>query len=350
MFPKKMLGLISWIAIAALMIPACGQTQPVAPDGREKSMQPGETGLVEASHDHGDEVQLTPVSLGIDEKLRVVATTNILADIVSQVGREAIELTQLLPLGADPHTYTATPQDVVAVANAHVVFANGANLEAEFLPKLIQDTGAPVVYVSQGIELREFGEEEHHDGEIGDGHKDSLEGVDPHTWTTPVNVIIFVNHIENALSALDPANTDSYRANARRYRTELEALDEWVKEQIATISADNRKLVTDHETFGYYADRYGLEQSGAVIPGFSTGAEPSARELAALEDAIREYGVRAVFAGTTINSSLAQQVAADTGIQLITLYTGSLGAAGSGVETYIDYVRYDTTAIVNGLR
>jgi manganese/iron transport system substrate-binding protein len=342
-FGKKTCGIFIGLVIVALLAPACGQAGTTVPGGGERPIQ-----SVEASHvprDENELVKLTPVSLRAGEKLQVVATTNIVADIVSQVGGDAIELTPLLPFGDDPHTYTTTPQDMVAVANAHVIFANGAGLEAEFLPKLTPNTDAPVVYVSQGIEFRTFIAT---DVEEVD-HEDTREGVDPHTWTTPVNAIIFVHNIEHALSALDPANASIYEANAKRYEAELKSLDEWVKEQIATIPAGNRKLVTDHDTFGYYADRYGLEQIGAVIPGFSTGTEPSARELAMLEDSIHRYGVRAVFFGTTVNPSLVQQVAADTGVQLITLYTGSLGPPGSGVETYVDYIRYNTTAIVDGL-
>jgi manganese/iron transport system substrate-binding protein len=323
------------LAIIAMMAPACGQAETA--QSLEASQYP---------RNENEMVKLAPVSLGTGEKLRVVATTNIVADIVSQVGGDAIDLTPLLPLGDDPHTYTTTPQDVVTVANAHVIFANGAGLEAEFLPKLTPNTDAPVVYVSQGIELQVL---EGADLEVAD-QEHTHEGVDPHTWTTPVNVIIYVHNIEQALSALDPANATTYGANAKRYEGDLISLDEWVKEQIANIPADNRKLVTDHETFGYYADRYGLAQIGAVIPGFSTGTEPSARELATLEDSIHRYGVRAVFVGTTVNPSLAQQVAADTGVQLVTLYTGSLGPKGSDVETYVDYIRYNTTVIVDALR
>jgi manganese/iron transport system substrate-binding protein len=339
---KETFAIFIGLVIVAMMTPACGQAETSA-TGSAKPVQ-----SVEASQDSRDDnelVKLAPVSLRAGEKLQVVATTNIVADIVSQVGGDAIELTPLLPLGDDPHTYTATPQDMVAVANAHVIFANGAGLEAEFLPKLTPNTDASVVYVSQGIEFRAFKAVDIEEV----NHEHALEGIDPHTWTTPVNAIIFVHNIEHALSALDPANASIYKANAKRYEAELESLEEWVKEQIATIPADNRKLVTDHETLGYYADRYGLGQIGAVIPGFSTGTEPSARELATLEDSIHRYGVRAVFVGTTVNPSLVQQVAADTGVQLVTLYTGSLGPPGSGVETYVDYIRYNTTAIVDGL-
>lgn len=335
MFHKNASWLATLLAIVALV--AFGATQ--APLARAQT-PPAE--------EHEEMPELEPVSLGEGEKLRVVATTNIVADIVLQVGGEEIELTSLLPIGSDPHTYVATPQDVAAVAEAHVVFANGAGLEKGFLDELVKNAGgnAPVVYLSYGVELRHLEEEQVDTHQLEEEHK----GVDPHTWTTPANAIVFARNIEEALSALDPAGAETYKANAASYEAQLGELDAWVKEQVETIPEENRKLVTDHAAFGYYADRYGLEQIGAVIPGFSTAAEPSAKELAALEDAIREYGVKAIFVGTSVNPSLSQRVAEDTGVKLVTLYTGSLGPEGSGVETYIDYIRYNTTAIVEALR
>jgi manganese/iron transport system substrate-binding protein len=335
---RRTFWLVSWLAIVLLVVSACGSAQ--APPVGTGEPTPVEGYEAEMS-------ELEPVSLSAGEKLRVIATTNIVAHVVSQVGGDAIELTHLLPIGADPHTYIATPRDVAAATEAHIIFANGANLEADFLPQLVQDTNASVVYVSHGLELREFGEGEAREHEHEVEHED--ERVDPHTWTTPTNVVVFVHNIEHALSALDPANAETYEANAEAYEAELEALDEWVKAQIATIPAENRELVTDHTTFGYYADHYGLEQIGAVIPAFSTAAEPSAQALAALEDAIREHSVKALFVGTTVNPSLAKQVTEDTGTRLVMLYTGSLGPDGSGVETYVDYICYNTLAIVEAL-
>jgi manganese/iron transport system substrate-binding protein len=348
MFRSGLVFLATWLTIITWVITACGPAQ--MPPTRERSPQP--TLIVEHESEQGyqaEMAQLKPVSLGAGEKLRVVATTNIVADVVSQVGEEAIELSQLLTIGADPHTYIATPRDVAAVADAHVIFANGANLEAGFLPQLLQGTDAPVTYVSQGIEFREFGTQETYKNKNGEEEQHHGEGIDPHTWTTPANVVVFVHNIEHTLSALDPANAGTYQANAEAYAAELEALDGWVIAQIATIPAENRKLVTDHTVFGYYANRYGLEQIGALVPAFSTAAEPSAQELAGLEDAIREYGVKAVFTGTTINPSLARQLAEDTGAQLVTIYTGSLGPEGSSVETYIAYTCYNTAAIAKAL-
>jgi manganese/iron transport system substrate-binding protein len=296
-------------------------------------------------HEDGP-VSLTAVPLNKGEKLKVIATTSIVADIVKNVGGDRIALTVLLPVGTDPHSFDPAPADLAAVADAHVVFANGMGLE-NFLDEMIKNAGgeAAVVQVSHGVEPRQLnmGREQ---GQ-GDPHHD---GIDPHTWTSPANAIIFVHNIEHALSALDPANTETYAANATAYEAKLEKLDAWVKAQIDTIPLENRKLVTDHAVFGYYADRYGLEQVGAVIPSFSSAAEPSAKDLAELEAAIKEYEVKAIFVGTSVNPSLSERVAHDTGVKLVTLYTGSLGTKGSGAETYLDYIRYNTEAIVEALK
>lgn len=163
-------------------------------------------------------------------------------------------------------------------------------------------------------------------------------------------MIVWVDNIEAALTRLDPAHAAQYKANAEAYRAELAQLDNWVREQIATVPPENRKLVCDHQAFGYLADRYGLEQVGAVFPGFTTMAEPSSQELAALEDAIRRHNVKAVFAGDSANPNLAQRVAADTGLRFVTLYTGSLTPPGGDADSYIKYVRYNVSAIVEALK
>ena len=275
-------------------------------------------------------------------KLRVVATTTILGDVVKQVAGDAVSLTVLLPPGTDPHTFDPRPQDIAAVADADLLFANGLGLE-KFLEPLLQNASsdAKVVIVSEGITpLRLTGGAES-GGETMD---------DPHVWMDPNNVILWTENIADALSEADPKNADTYRANAAAYEEELRSLDSWIQEQVSQIPPENRKLVTDHKAFGYFAECYGFEQVGAIIPGFSTGASPSAKELAEIEDAIRAYGVRAVLTGTTVNPALAEQVAKDTGVTLVMVYTGSLTPPDGDAPTYLDFMRANVTAIVNALR
>jgi ABC-type Zn uptake system ZnuABC Zn-binding protein ZnuA len=285
-------------------------------------------------------------SSAADGRLQVVATTTIVGDVVSQVGGEQIDLHVLLPVGADPHSFDPTPQDIARVADADLVFANGAGLES-FLNPLIESAGAAdrVVEVSDGIELRQLS-----GGTAEAGHNDSKSGLDPHTWTDPNNVMVWVNNIQQALSEQDPANSDSYAASAEAYTNELKSLDTWIREQVAQVPQDRRMIVTDHTLLGYFADEYGFNQVGALISGYSTLAEPTAKELADIEDAIHNLSVPAVFVGNTVNPALAERVAQDTGVRLVYFYTGSLTAPGGDASTYLKYMRYNVNVIVNALK
>ena len=278
-------------------------------------------------------------------KLQIVATTTIVGDVVAQVGGDHIELSLLLPVGTDPHSFEPRPQDIAKVAGSQVVFANGAGLEP-FLENLLASAEAldRVVYVSEGIAYRASEEDGHQDHE----HQDHAE-VDPHTWMDPNNVMLWVQRIEEALSEADPARAEEYRCNAQDYLDELKKLDAWIRQQTARVPLENRKLVTDHALFGYFADTYGFEQIGALVPGYSSMAEPSAQELAQIEDAIRAYGVKAVFVGNTVNPTLAERVAEDTGVELVFVYTGSLSEPGGEAGSYLDYMRYNVAAFVNAL-
>jgi manganese/iron transport system substrate-binding protein len=293
---------------------------------------------------------LSPVALGEGEKLQVVATTSIVADVVRHVGGDRIDLTTLLPFGTDPHTFEPTPQDVAAVTDADVVFINGAGLEV-FLEPLLESAGeqVTVVPVSYGIALLQLEDARENQEEAGNGHN-SREGADPHTWFDPHNVVVWTHNIAHALSALDPDHAAAYAANGSAYEEELQELDAWIREQLAQVPEKNRKLVTDHATFRYFAQQYGFQQLGAVFPGYSTLAEPSAQDLAELEDAIREFEVRAVFVGLTVNQDLAERVADDTGIQLVFLYTGSLSEPGGPADEYLSLMRYNVSAIAEALR
>ncbi len=288
---------------------------------------------------------LKPVPLRPGEKLRVVATTNIIGDVVQNVAGDAIRLTVLMGIGVDPHTYIPTPADTAAIHDAHLILANGAGLE-ENLDKILAGAGGDAVYVqlSDGLRLREETE-----GEELKASGQAQRHVDPHVWFDVQNVIDWVQRIEQALSALDPSHADRYRTNAEAYVRQLEELDAWIVAQIATLPPANRKMVTNHPAFGYFADRYGLEQVGTVYP-ISPSSEPSAQDIAALEDAIRAFQVPAVFSESTVNPKLAEQVARDTGVQLVPLFSGSLGGPGSGAETYLAMMRYNVQAIVEALR
>jgi manganese/iron transport system substrate-binding protein len=284
---------------------------------------------------------LKAVPLAAGEKLRVVASTNIVGDIVAHVGGDRIALTTLMGIGVDPHSYVPAPADSAAVHDAHLVLSNGLNLEP-FLPKMLAGAGGQAIDIrlASRLNLDQDPQSDETPGALETG---------PHVWFDVNNVIQWVGIIQDTLSTLDPMNAEVYASNAAAYTRELEELDAWIVAEVAPIPAERRKLVTNHLAFDYFARRYGFQQVGAIYP-ISPSSEPSARDIAALEDAIRSYGVPAVFTETTVNDRLADQVAQDTGIQLVQLYTGSLGGPGSGAESYVDMMRYDVTAIAEALK
>jgi len=278
--------------------------------------------------------------------LKVVASTTIVGDVVAQIGGDIIDLKVLFPPGADPHTFEPRPQDIAALSQAEVIILNGMDLEEALEPAIEANATGTVVHASDGIEVLAFeGEEESHQEE--DHHH---EGGDPHTWTDPNNVIVWAQNIASALIEADPDNATVYQANADAYIANLHDLDAWIRTEVEKIPVERRKLVSDHLAFRYFADEYGLTQVGALIGSFSTNAAPSAQELAELENQIKEQGIPAVFVGKTVNPTLAEQVAQDTGVKVVYTYTGSLTAPGEEADSYLAFMRYNVNAIVNALK
>lgn len=316
--------LIALALIVVLVLTACGSTNQSGPAATTSTNAPGATGERAA----------------IDQPLQVVATTTIVGDVVRNIAGDRVQLTVLMPPGADPHSFEPTPQDVASIANADIVFINGVGLE-EFLEPLLENAGgdARIVSVSEGVTTREFAGEEAHEHE----HK----GDDPHVWFNPLNVVVWTENIEKTLSELDPNNAEAYRSSAEAYKQHLAELDNWIQGQVARIPENRRTLVVDHALFGYFADRYGFEQVGAVIPGLSTMAEPSAQEIATLEETIRTLQVPAIFVGTTVNPTLAERVAEDTGIRLVRVFTDSLSPPDGPASSYLALMRYDVSAFVD---
>jgi manganese/iron transport system substrate-binding protein len=287
---------------------------------------------------------LAAVALAPGDRLRVLATTSIVADVVAAVGGSRLDLTSLVPAGVDPHAFEPTPQDVRQVADAQVIFENGLGLEA-FLDDLIQSagSGAPRISVSTRIDAIPAGV--HPGEESGSAHSEW----DPHVWLDPQNVISWTQVIEESLSALDPQGASAYAQGAQVYRRELLALDTEVEALLAVIPDGQRRVVTDHEEFAYFARRYAFEIVGAVIPAPSAAAEPSARELAALETIIRTTSVRAVFVSSVVSPALARQVADDTGARLVTLYAHSLSDAAGPAPNYLELMRLNARLIAEAL-
>ena len=284
---------------------------------------------------------------------RVVATTTIVGDVVQAIGGPDIDLTTLLRPGLDPHTFEPAPRDAAAVAGADLLFINGGGLET-FLEPLVnanRQGKTPVVDLCEGLDLAERAHEEH--GEPGDdhhGHEHAHGAEDPHVWLDPQRVIQWTRTIERALAERDPEHAAAYQQRAEAYRAELAALDQWVLDQVAGLPEGQRRFVTDHDEFGYFAERYGFTITGALLPNVTTSTETSAREMAALEDRIRATGTRVLVIGSGVNPSLARRVAHDTGLQLVTLWTGSLSEPSGPAATYLDYMRHNVTTLVEALK
>lgn len=182
------------------------------------------------------------------------------------------------------------------------------------------------------------------------GHHHHDEG-DPHFWLDPTKVVTYVANIRDGLISVDPAGAEVYRANAEQYIAQLNELDRFIAGEVAKIPEANRKLVTNHESFGYFADRYGFRIIGTIVPGVSTGASPSAQQLARLTDRVRETGAKVIFLETGANPQLAEQLARETGIGVVSdLYTHSLSDADGPAPTYLDMMRYNVKQIVEALQ
>lgn len=181
------------------------------------------------------------------------------------------------------------------------------------------------------------------------GHHHHDEG-DPHFWLDPTKVVTYVANIRDGLISVDPAGAEVYRTNADRYIAQLNELDRFIAAEVAKIPEANRKLITNHESFGYFADRYGFRIIGTIVPGVSTGASPSAQQLARLTDRVREAGVKVIFLETGANPQLAEQLARETGVRVVSdLYTHSLSDADGPAPTYLDMMRYNVKQIVEAL-
>jgi ABC-type Zn uptake system ZnuABC Zn-binding protein ZnuA len=270
-------------------------------------------------------------------RLDVVATTTQLADFARNVGGDRVAVRQLLKPNVDPHDYEPTPGDVAAVASADVLVEHGIGLDA-WLGSVVDNAGghARRVVATDGVPLIS-----------GDS---SEPGGDPHVWLDPRNAVAMVRNIQRGFAAVDPAGADVYRANADRYVARIEALDRELAARIGTVPAARRRIVTDHDAFGYFARRYGITIVGTVIPSLSTAAEPSAGDVTRLVSTIRREGVRVVFSESSVDPRLQRAIADESGATLgAPLYGDSLGPAGQPAGTYLGMMRANMDAIVAGI-
>jgi len=262
---------------------------------------------------------------GETPRLSVVVSLAIFADFARQVGGDRVDVSTLVPAGADPHTYEPAPSRVAELAKADLVIVNGLGLEAALKDVVEENTpsSATLVELTEGLTVIDE---------------------NPHLWLDVQNAIAYVGHIRDALVGIDPAAADTYRANADTYLAELQALDEEVAAAIDSIPSERRKLVTFHDAFPYLAQRYGLDLVGVVVA--SPGKEPSAKDVANLVDAIAEEDVPAVFKEPQFNARILELAADDAGVEVCTLYSGTLDKT---VDTYVKLMRFNAKELARCL-
>jgi ABC-type Zn uptake system ZnuABC Zn-binding protein ZnuA len=303
---KKIINSITVFAIAALFLAACG-----------------------------------PASSNSDGALSVLASTTFLADIAQNVAGNRVKVESLLPFGADPHAYQAAPSDVAKIAESNLLILNGVEYE-HFIEPLLKNAGGErlIITASDGLTPNQMEDEENAGQMTGD----------PHMWLDPNRVVTYVENIRDGLITVDAKGAETYKANADAYITQLKDLDAWIVGQVNTIPASRRLLVTNHEAMGYFAERYDFKIVGAVIPSMSTEAGTSAKEMSALIDLIKASGAPAIFLGEVESPKLANQIAAETNVKVVSdLYLESL-TTGVPAATYIEMMKYNVSRIVDGLK
>jgi zinc/manganese transport system substrate-binding protein/manganese/iron transport system substrate-binding protein len=274
-----------------------------------------------------------------DGPIRVVTTSTVFADLVRSTGGDRVSVTSLVPPGADVHTYQATPDDLRAASDAQLFVMNGLGLDDWLEETLLSASSeAPVLKLAEGLEGLEG-------VELVPGEQPGEEN--PHLWMDVAYAGLYVERIADALKAADPAHATDIDASAAAYSATLTELDTWVREQVATIPAGDRQFVTFHDALPYFARAYGLTVVGVAVE--APGQDPSAGEIAALIDAIRESGVKAIFSEDQFPTALVDQLARETGTTVVAdLYDDSLG--DDPVTSYEALIHWDVEKLVEALR
>ncbi|MBK5231905.1 MAG: zinc ABC transporter substrate-binding protein [Thermoleophilia bacterium] len=281
---------------------------------------------------------------------KVVATTTQVRDFVSEVGGDQVDLTGILQPNTDPHEYEPRPSDVKAVADADIIFRSGGHLD-EWTEDLIRDSGsdATLIDLSQDLPVKLHGGDDHTE-EHGGVHESDEEDFDPHWWQDPLNVKAATAEIKTGLTEAAPGDAAYFRARAQRFDRKIDRLTSGIKASLKRVPVADRKIVTDHDAFGYFTGRFRIETTGTVIPALTTEAQPSAGDLAELEETIRRERVKAVFPESSVSPALAEAVARDTGASTdYSLYGDTLGPSGSDGETWLGSMKANADSVVRGM-
>jgi ABC-type Zn uptake system ZnuABC Zn-binding protein ZnuA/ABC-type Mn2+/Zn2+ transport system permease subunit len=272
--------------------------------------------------------------------VRVTVTTTQLGDITRAIGGQSATVTQILRPNTDPHEYEPRPSDIEHTAGADLILVSGDGLD-KWMAKVVKRSGADASVVDVGSRAPTK--------LAGETTGPEASRYDPHWWHDPRNAEAIVPVIRDALTRAGPSSRATFARNADAYLAKLRALDRAIQTCVAAVPAHQRKLVTDHDAFGYFAQRYSIRVIGAVIPSQTTQAQASAGEVAKLSETIRREGVKAVFPESSLNPKLARAIARQTGARAdLTLYGDTLGPAGSDGATYLDMERHNADAMVRG--
>lgn len=283
----------------------------------------------------------------------VVVSTNILGDVVENLVGDQVEVITIMPVGADPHDFQASAQQVAAIGDAAAMIVNGGSFEEGLLDVIetAESDGVAVYEAITGVPTIEFGEGGHDEHEDDQHEDEGHEGDDPHFFTDPARMAVAAHGIADFLIAnLDGIDADAMRSSADAYIGELTSLDAAVEQTLSGLSDEQRVLITNHEVFGYFADTYEFEVVGTVVPSGSTADGASAQALAELAELIEDEGVPAIFADTSSSDELVETLASEVGeIEVVELFTESLGDDGSGGATYIEMVQTNADRIAAAL-
>lgn len=291
---------------------------------------------------------LSPMLHAQTTPIKAVASFSILGDLVRQVGGERVQVDVLVGPGSDAHVFQPTPAHARAVAQSQIVFSNGLGFEG-WMARLLKTAGykGQQVVVSKGA--RTLKADRHDDDHKGQGHGHDHGAHDPHAWQSVDNVKVYVRNIAQGLCQVDATGCDSYERNAKAYTARLDALDTEIRASWAQIPPAQRKVITSHDAFGYYARDHSVK---FLAPqGVSTESEASAKGVAQLVRQIRREQIRALFVENIADPRLIEQIAREAGVKPSgALYSDSLSAPGGDAPTYIDMVRFNTRALANAVR
>ncbi|WP_327001895.1 metal ABC transporter substrate-binding protein [Dactylosporangium sp. NBC_01737] len=274
-------------------------------------------------------------------KLAVVATTTQVADFARIIGGDRVAVTQILKPNIDPHDYEPTPADLTAIGAATVLVKSGVGVEG-WLDATVGSAGfkGTLVDASTGVKIRQ-------------GEGDEEKTGDPHIWHDPRNAKLMAQNIEKAFAAAATADAAAFAEHLAGYSAKLDALDANIAAKIAKLPASDRKLVTNHDAFGYYIDRYQLEFVGSIIPSFDTSAELSAKDIDDIVAKIRQTGAKAVFSESSLPPKTAEAIARQAGVKVVAgedaLYGDTLGPEGSAGDTYLKMMEHNTDTIVKAI-